>query len=351
MNLSVRIILSLLIVLVALALGFFIRAALAKRFTKAGLGYQLARAAGVSIILLLLLLAAVLSLVIVTGDVALFALLLGTLSTQPTVFQRVVSLLWGLALTGTICVLGLMIAEYFKTVLSRNLEEQQVEANLRTLAVRASYAFVLVLVLLAVLMIWDVQIALPITIIVGVLTFALRDLIRDQIAGVYILAERQFQIGDQVTISSFEGTVTHIDMRATSLRLVTGEAMVVPNGRFLDESVRNNTRYKDRRATIIAIFALADYDEHTTPLQLVQAIKNTTIVSQEGEPMIIMNAVKGRVEGFHAEEGGYSNKTVTLAVRFWVESRNRAAVTSVMEALKYAFPHTDFVVQEFAASV
>ena len=251
MNLPVRIILSLLIVLVALALGFFIRAALAKRFTKAGLGYQLARAAGVSIILLLLLLAAVLSLVIVTEDVALFALLLGTLSTQPTVFQRVVNLLWGLALTGTICIVGLMIAEYFKTVLSRNLEEQQVEANLRTLAVRASYAFVLVLVFLAVLMIWDVQIALPITIIVGVLTFALRDLIRDQIAGVYILAERQFQIGDQVTISSFEGTVTHIDMRATSLRLVTGEAMVVPNSRFLDESVRNNTRYKVANNAVI----------------------------------------------------------------------------------------------------
>jgi small conductance mechanosensitive channel len=351
MDLSVRVILSLLIVLVALALGFFIRSALVKRFTKGGLGYQLARAAGVSIILLLLLLAAVLSLVIITEDATLFALLLGTLSTQPTLFQSAVSVIWYLALTGTICALGLLSAEYLKTTLSRRLQEQEVEANLRALAGRASYALVLVLVFLAVLMIWDVQIALPITIIVGVLTFALRDLIRDLIAGIYILLERQFQIGDQITISSFEGTVTHIDMRATSLRLVTGEAMVVPNGRFLDQSVRNNTRYKDRRATIMAIFAQEDYDEHTTPLQLVRAIKNTTIVSQEGEPTIIMNAVKGRVEGFHAEEGGYSNKTVTLAVSFWVESRNRVAVTSVMEALKYAFPHTDFVVQQFAASV
>jgi small-conductance mechanosensitive channel len=347
LNLAVRIILSILTLLVALALGFFIRSALVKRFTKASLGYQLAQAVGVSVILL----AVVLSLVIVMEDTTLFATLLGAPSNKLTLFQSVVSILWYLALTGIICVLGLLIAEQLKTTFSRRLEEQEVEANLRALIVRASYALVLVIVFVAVLTIWDVQIALPITIIVGVLTFALRDLIRDLVAGVYILAERQFQIDDQITISTSEGTVTQINMRATSLRLVTGEAMIVPNGRFLDESVHNNTRYKDRRATITAIFAQADYDEGTTPLQIVQSIKNTAIVRQEEEPMIIMNAVRGRVEGFHAEESGYSNKTVTLAVRFWVESRNRDAVTAVMEALKNAFPRADFVVQEFAASV
>jgi small-conductance mechanosensitive channel len=350
MDISVRIILSILTLLVALALGVFIRYVLVKRFKKASLSYRLAGAVGVSVILFLLLLALILVLVILTGDVTLLATLLGTPGAKLTPFQSVVTLLWNIAESGIVCVLGLMIAGWLKTLVDRRLEEQEIDANARVLLVRASYAGLLIIVFFVVLLIWDVQIALPVTILTGVLTFALRDLIKDLVAGVYILAEQQFHIGDQITISSSTGTVTHISIRVTTLRLVTGEAIIIPNGHFLDESVRNNTRYKDRRATITAHFTLADYDEDTTPFQIAQTIKSTAIVSQEEEPAIIVNAVTGRLEGYNPGGGGYSNATVRLTVRFWVESGSRDAVTAVMEALKKAFPRADFLVQEFAAS-
>ncbi len=63
-----------------------------------------------------------------------------------------------------------------------------------------------------------------------------------------------------------------------------------------------------------------------------------------------MSAVTGRLEGYNPGDSGYSSQPVRLSVRFWVESRSRDAVTAVMEALKYAFPRADFLVQEFAAS-
>lgn len=349
MDITVRIILSILTLLVALALGFYIRHALVKRFKKASLGSHLAQAVGVAVILLLLFVALILGLVIITGDTSLFATLQGGAGGKPTPLQGALTLFWNIALSGIICVLGLMIAAPLKTALTRKLEEQGVEVNLRTLIVRSGYALLLVIIFFVVLLIWDVQVALPVAVVTGVLTFALRDLIKDLVAGVYILAEHQFQIGDQISISASRGTVTHIDMRATTLRLVTGEVMVVPNGHFLDENVRNNTRYKDRRATIIALFARADYDEDTTPFQLVQTIKDTAIVSQDQEPSIILNAVTGRVEGYNPGDDGYSSSTVRLWVRFWVESRSRDAVTAVMESLMDAFPRADFRVQDFAA--
>lgn len=103
----------------------------------------------------------------------LFASLLVTAGTKPTPLQSLVTFLWNIALSGILCVLGLLITVPLKTAVTRRLEEQEDQANLRTLAVRASYA--------------------------------LRDLIKDLAAGVYILAEHQFQIGDQITISSSTG--------------------------------------------------------------------------------------------------------------------------------------------------
>ncbi len=64
-------------------------------------------------------------------------------------------------------------------------------------------------------------------------------------------------------------------MRVMALRLATEEAMIIPNGHFLDQNVRNNTRYTDGRAAITAIFAQGDYDEDTTLSQLVQAPSRT----------------------------------------------------------------------------
>ena len=349
MNVTVRIILAILTLLAALALGLLVRHVLVVRFKKASLGYHLAQAVGVAVLLLLLLLALMLGLVIITGDTTPFALLQGAPESGPTPLQGVIALLWNTVFSGIVCVLVLMIVAPIKTAISRKLEEQGVEVNLRVLVVRAYYALVLAVIFLAVLLIWDVQIALPVTIITGVLTFALRDLIKDQVAGVYILAEHQFQIGDQITISSSTGVVTHIDMRATTLRLVTGEAVIIPNGRFLDQNVRNNTRYKNRRAAITALFAQADYEGDATLSRLVQTIKGIAVVSSDEEPSITLDAVTGRVEDYNSGDGGSSSQAVRLSVRFWVESRSRDAVTSVMEALRDAFPRADFLVQEFAA--
>ena len=54
-------------------------------------------------------------------------------------------------------------------------------------------ALVLLVTFLVILTIWNVQIALPVAIVTGVLTFALRDLIKNLVASVFILANRPFQ--------------------------------------------------------------------------------------------------------------------------------------------------------------
>lgn len=277
-----------------------------QQFKKGSLGYALANAAGLSVNAILLLLAVGMGAAIITGDIDLLTSMLGLgmPGNNLTPLESLVNVLWKVAITGVLAVLGLIIAGQIKAALDRKLEQQDVTINLRILIGRACYVLVLVATFFVVLLIWNVQIALPVAIVSGVLTFALRDLIKDLVAGV-----------------------------------------------FIDQNVSNNTRYQSRRAAVTAIFAEEAYVEQETLRQLIRAVQGAKIASDDRVPRITLNSATGRVEGFSAEKGGYSSGTITLTIRFWVDGSNRDAVTEVMEVLRKAFPHADFRVLEFAGNV
>ena len=62
--------------------------------------------------------------------------------------------------------------------------------------------------------------------------FGAQHLVKDLIAGVFILVEDQFHIGDVVRIAETEGTVEDIQFRVTVLRDHEGNKHFVPNGQI-----------------------------------------------------------------------------------------------------------------------
>jgi small conductance mechanosensitive channel len=75
------------------------------------------------------------------------------------------------------------------------------------------------------------------------LGFGAQNLVKDVIAGFFILFEDQFAVGDYVTIAGITGTVEEVGLRSTRLRGFGGEAHVIPNG-IIDRSAnmsRGNT--------------------------------------------------------------------------------------------------------------
>lgn len=92
------------------------------------------------------------------------------------------------------------------------------------------------IVILTVMGIWGIPmspfiaIAATLGIAVG---FGAQDLVKDVIAGFFILAEDQFGIGDVVSIAGVSGTVEAIKLRTTVLRDLNGNAHHVPNGQIV----------------------------------------------------------------------------------------------------------------------
>ena len=62
------------------------------------------------------------------------------------------------------------------------------------------------------------------------LAFGAQNVIRDYLAGFFILLENQYTLGDVVKIGALSGSVEEITMRITVLRGADGAMHVIPNG-------------------------------------------------------------------------------------------------------------------------
>jgi len=85
--------------------------------------------------------------------------------------------------------------------------------------------------------------------------FGAQTLVKDVINGFFILAENQFEIGDQIRAAGVQGTVEEITMRRTILRDADGTVHTVPNGSM--QIVSNMTR----DWTQVTLHVAVDYSE------------------------------------------------------------------------------------------
>ena len=69
--------------------------------------------------------------------------------------------------------------------------------------------------------------------------FGLREIIANFVSGLIILIERPVRVGDMVTVGNQSGTVTRIQIRATTLRTWDRQELLVPNKDFIAAHVLN----------------------------------------------------------------------------------------------------------------
>jgi small conductance mechanosensitive channel len=68
-------------------------------------------------------------------------------------------------------------------------------------------------------------------------SLSLQDTAKNLVAGLYLLAERPFHVGDQITVRTFTGRVEFIDMRTTTLRTDDDQQVIIPNTIIMSEVV------------------------------------------------------------------------------------------------------------------
>lgn len=104
--------------------------------------------------------------------------------------------------------------------------------------------FIMVVALLTILSVWGVDTKALIASlgVAGVVAgLALQDLFKDLLAGFAIIIDNEFDVGDNVKIGTFRGTVVELGMKNTKIRAYSGEVKSISN-RNITEVINYSTQ-------------------------------------------------------------------------------------------------------------
>lgn len=128
-------------------------------------------------------------------------------------------------------------------VLPRAELERRVQ-TIGRLAVRIAGSIIVIVAVLMALRLFGIDIG-PAVAGLGVVGIAVgfgaQTLVRDWLAGTFIVLENQYSQGDQVRIAGVEGVVEDFSLRRTTLRDADGTIHTVPNGQILVTSNLTHT--------------------------------------------------------------------------------------------------------------
>jgi moderate conductance mechanosensitive channel len=124
---------------------------------------------------------------------------------------------------------------YVRRMSDRGHDKAARAQTLWTVLRRVILIAVVITVVLFVLTAWDISLAPFLgvgAVFAAALGFGAQDLVKDFLAGFFILVEDQFHVGDVVTIAETTGVVEDIQLRVTLLRDLEGNRHFVPNGQI-----------------------------------------------------------------------------------------------------------------------
>lgn len=137
-------------------------------------------------------------------------------------------------------VLYVIISKMFKH-LSKKTEDKK-RKTILTVSKSVTKYIILALAVLLILGVYGIDtkaILASFGVIGAVLGFAMQDLLKDIIAGISILFEDQFRVGDYIEVGGFKGEVISLGLKTTRIKAYTGETKIISN-RTLSEVINFN---------------------------------------------------------------------------------------------------------------
>ncbi|WP_041763369.1 mechanosensitive ion channel family protein [[Leptolyngbya] sp. PCC 7376] len=158
--------------------------------------------------------------------------------------------------------------------------------------------------------------------------FAFQDIVKNFLAGIIILVEEPFRIGDEISINGYDGVIKNINIRTTHIRTYQGEKVLLPNADVFTDAVKVKTAYDARRTDLEV-----GVDYHT-PLPIAKKILQETINDLNGvfsEPPPEIDLVN------------FGDSSIDFILRYWTAPQQRNvrriqtdAIVAIKEALDEA---------------
>jgi small-conductance mechanosensitive channel len=147
--------------------------------------------------------------------------------------------------------------------------------------------------------------------------FGLQNIVSNFISGLILLFERPIQVGDTVDVSGTVGTVTHIGIRASTVRSGDGAEVVVPNADLISKPLINWTLTDRKRRFDVVVGVAYGSPLETTAQALLAAAGRTRGVLAAPAP-----------EAFFQT---FAASSLDWALRVWVQQDEAPQVLSALK--------------------
>lgn len=177
------------------------------------------------------------------------------------------------------------------------------------------------------------------------LGFGLQEIFSNVISGLIILIERPIRLGDVVTVNNVTGTVTRMQLRATTIKDLDFRELIVPNKRFITEDIMNWT-LTDRRSRIVVQVGVA-YGSNTKLVSdsLLKVAARHPLVQSQPQPDVFFKE--------------FGDSTLNFELRVFIPSREifaqvqhelNMAIEAEFKAkdIEIAFPQQDIYIKNLS---
>lgn len=154
--------------------------------------------------------------------------------------------------------------------------------------------------------------------------FAMQDIMQNFVAGIILLIQQPFEVGDVIETDKFIGGVQTISLRTTEMKTIDGSIAIIPNATILANPITNYTRSKFRRIEL-PIGVSYDADPAVTRQVVLETLPNVPGFVGDPEPMVV----------FHT----FGGSSIDLSTYFWADMSKTSpllAKDSAFELIKAA---------------
>lgn len=162
---------------------------------------------------------------------------------------------------------------------------------------------------------------------VGILGLAIglaaQESLANLVAGLTILWDRPFRIGDHVTVSDTFGKVQEIGLRTTRIRTVTQLDVILPNKEIINQKITNHTLNPMMRLDIPVGIAYGE-DTREARRVLLAAVEGHELLLEKPESEVVVTEL--------------ADSSVNLHLRVWLRDpyKERQATVELIELAKIA---------------
>lgn len=188
--------------------------------------------------------------------------------------------------------------------------------------------FLYIILLFATFSIWGFATTSFIAVLGGLslaVGLALQGSMSNVASGVLILLNKPIQVGDFITVQTFEGTVKKIELFHTTINTFDNRTILIPNSLLMTQPIQNFSREMQRR---IDLKLQLSYKQNIDKaLQLAESIVKVheNVLHEPDPPQVVILSTEGDI--------------ITIAVRGWVQKSNfivtkREILSDILEAFQ-----------------